>query len=151
MGKTNKVILIGNFGDDIKMHHFDGGGCIGRVSLATTEKYKKQDGTVVTNTEWHSLVFRNKQAEIIDKYTGKGSQLYVEGRLKYRQWEQDGVTKYSTEIHVNEFEFLSSSKAESDNKGGTTTTTEKPPKQSQSTQNEQKPDAVDDADDDLPF
>lgn len=139
-------MLIGNFGDDVKMHYFDGGGCIGRVSLATTEKYKKQDGTVVTNTEWHNLVFRNKLAETIEKWTSKGSQLYVEGRLKYRQWEQDGVTKYSTEIHVREFEFLS--KSENTTKGGTTETTETPPKQQQSSA---QPTPPDDSEDDLPF
>lgn len=146
MGKLNKVQLIGNLGDDIKMHFFDGGGCIGRVSLATTEKYKKQDNSVVENTEWHSLVFRNKLAETIDKWTSKGSQLYVEGRLKYRQWEQDGVTKYSTEIHVREFEFLS--KSENTTKGGTTETTETPPKQQQSSA---QPTPPDDSEDDLPF
>jgi len=106
MGKTNKVILIGNFGDAIQMHHFDGGGCLGRVSMATTEKYKNKAGEVVSNTEWHNLVFRNKGAEVIEKYTKKGSKLYVEGRLKYTSWEKDGVKMYGTEIHVNEFEFL---------------------------------------------
>ncbi len=108
MGKTNKVILIGNFGDAIQMHYFEGGGCIGRVSLATTETYTKKDsGEKVQNTEWHNLVFKNKLAETIEKYTTKGSRMYVEGRLKYQKWEKDGVTRYTTEIHVRDFEFLS--------------------------------------------
>lgn len=106
MGKTNKVILIGNFGNAIQMHHFDG-GCIGRVALATTEKYKNKAGEVVSNVEWHNLVFRNKGAEVVEKYTEKGSKMYIEGRLKYTSWEKDGVKMYGTEIHVNEFEFLS--------------------------------------------
>jgi single-strand DNA-binding protein len=121
MGKLNKVQLIGNFGDAIQMHHFDGGGCIGRVSLATTETYTKKDtNEKVENVEWHNVVFRNKQAEIIEKYTEKGSKMFVEGRLKYRKWDdKDGVTRYSTEIIVKEFEFLSASK-KADNQTQTT-------------------------------
>lgn len=107
MGKLNKVTLIGNFGDAIQIHHFDGGGCIGRVSLATTETYKNKEGEKVENVEWHNLVFRNKAAEIVEKYTKKGSKLYIDGRLKYKQWEdKEGIKRYSTQIHVNEFEFL---------------------------------------------
>lgn len=108
MSKTNKVILIGNFGDDIKMHYFEGGGCIGRVPLATTETYtSKQTGEKVSNTEWHNLVFRNKAAEIIEKHTQKGDKMFIEGRLKYRVWKgEDGKDNYSTEIHVNDFEFI---------------------------------------------
>jgi single-strand DNA-binding protein len=113
MSKTNKVILIGNFGDEIKMHHFEGGNCVGRVPMATTETYKNKEGEKVSNTEWHNLVFRNKGAEIIEKYTSKGDKLYIEGRLKYRVWEgEDGQKNYSTEIHVNDFEFLSTKKQE---------------------------------------
>jgi len=110
MGKTNKVILVGNMGDDIKLHHFEGGGMIGRVGLATTEKYKKKNSDeVVEDTEWHNLVFYNKSAELIDKYCQKGSKLYIEGRIKYRQWDgEDGQKKYATEIKVGSFEFLDS-------------------------------------------
>lgn len=109
MGKTNKVMLIGNLGDKIKMHYFEGGNCLGRVSLATTETYKNKEGEKVTSTEWHNIVFRNKQAEVVEKYTDKGSKLYVEGRIKYREYEKDGEKKYMTEIVVNDFEFLSAS------------------------------------------
>lgn len=108
MGKLNKVLLIGNLGEDVKMHFFDDGGCIGRVSLATTERYKKKGSDeYIENTEWHSLVFNGKRAEIAAKYMKKGSKVYIEGRLKYRSWEDsEGQKKYSTEIRVNEFEFL---------------------------------------------
>lgn len=107
----NKVILIGRLGDDIKLHHFEGGGCIGRVSMATSEKYKKKDGEKVEDTEWHSLTFLNKSAEIIEKYTRKGSKIMVEGRIKYRIWDKDDGTKgYATEIKVRDFEFLDSKK-----------------------------------------
>ena len=102
-------MLIGNLGDKIKMHYFEGGNCLGRVSLATTETYKNKEGEKVTSTEWHNIVFRNKQAEVVEKYTDKGSKLYVEGRIKYREYEKDGEKKYMTEIVVNDFEFLSAS------------------------------------------
>lgn len=115
--KTNKVFLIGILGKDIEIIHFNN-GCIGNVSLATNEVYtNKQTGEKISNTEWHNLVFKNKQANIIEKYAKKGSKLFVIGRLKYRSWEQNGDTKYKTEIHVNEFEFLSKLQNESNNNG----------------------------------
>ena len=68
-GSLNKVMLIGHLGDDIKMHYFDGGGCVGRFSLATNETYNdKSSGEKVTNTDWHNILVRNKAAEICQKY-----------------------------------------------------------------------------------
>ena len=73
-GSLNKVMLIGHLGDDIKMHYFDGGGCVGRFSLATNETYTdKSSGEKVTNTDWHNILVRNKAAEICQKYLSKGS------------------------------------------------------------------------------
>ena len=67
-GSLNKVMLIGNLGDDVKLHHFDGGGCIGRFPIATNENYtNKTTGEKVSNTEWHNVVVRNKAAEICEK------------------------------------------------------------------------------------
>ncbi|MBN09085.1 MAG: single-stranded DNA-binding protein [Flavobacteriaceae bacterium] len=108
-GTINKVILIGHLGDDIKMHHFDGGGCLGRFPLATNESYtNKTSGEKVTQTEWHNIVVRNKAAEICEKYIGKGDKIYIEGRLKTRKWQdQEGKDRFSTEIIVNDFTFLS--------------------------------------------
>ena len=104
----NKVILIGHLGDDVKMHNFEGGGCIGRFPLATNESYlNKQTNEKVTNTEWHNIVVRNKAAEICNKYLSKGDKVYVEGRIKTRKWQDDkGVDRYSTEINCQEFTFL---------------------------------------------
>jgi len=111
-GTINKVILIGNLGDDVKMHYFDGGNSIGRFPIATSESYtSKQTGEKVTNTDWHNIVVRNKLAEICEKYLSKGDKVYVEGKLKNRQWEQDGVKRYSTEIHVHEMTFLTTKKS----------------------------------------
>jgi single-strand DNA-binding protein len=111
-GTLNKVMLIGHLGDEIKMHYFEGGGSIGRFPLATNETYtNKQTGERVTNTDWHNIVVRNKAAEICEKYLSKGDKVYVEGRLKNRQWQgEDGNTRYTTEVHVQEFTFLSTKK-----------------------------------------
>jgi len=111
-GTLNKVMLIGHLGDDVKMHYFDGGGSIGRFPLATNESYvNKTSGEKVTNTEWHNIVVRNKAAEVCEKYLSKGDKIYIEGRIKTRKWTgEDGNDRYSTEINVNEFTFLSTKK-----------------------------------------
>ena len=112
-GTLNKVMLIGHLGDEVKLHYFDGGNCIGRFPIATNETYtNRQTGEKVTNTEWHNIVVRNKAAEVCEKYLSKGDLIYVEGRLKTRQWQgEDGATRYTTEVHVTDFTFLN-------NKGG---------------------------------
>jgi len=109
MSTLNKVMLIGNLGDDVKMHYFEGGNCVGRFPIATSETYtSKQTGERITNTEWHNIVVRNKAAEICEKYLKKGDKIYVEGRIKSRQWQgEDGNTRYSIEIQVQDFTFLS--------------------------------------------
>ncbi|MBA4745027.1 MAG: single-stranded DNA-binding protein [Muricauda sp.] len=111
-GTLNKVMLIGHLGDEVKMHYFEGGNCIGRFPLATNETYtNRQTGERVTNTDWHNIVVRNKAAEICEKYLSKGDKVYVEGRLKNRQWQgEDGNTRYTTEVHVQDFTFLTTKK-----------------------------------------
>ena len=113
-GTVNKVILIGHLGDDVKMHYFDGGGCVGRFPLATNESYiNKSSGEKVTQTQWHNIVVKNKAAEIFEKYLKKGDKLYVEGKLKTRKWvDSDQKDRYNTEIIVSEFTFLSSKTSE---------------------------------------
>jgi len=107
-GTVNKVILIGHLGDNVKLHYFDGGNCIGRFPLATNEIYiNKTTNEKIASTEWHNLVVRNKAAELCEKYLSKGDKIYVEGRIKSRQWQsEDGVMKFTTEIQVTEFTFL---------------------------------------------
>lgn len=111
-GSLNKVMLIGHLGDEVKMHYFEGGTCIGRFPLATNEVYiNKTNGEKITSTEWHNLVVRNKAAEICEKYLSKGDKIYAEGRIKSRQWQaEDGSTKYTSEIQVTEFTFLTTKK-----------------------------------------
>ena len=106
-GTLNKVMLIGHLGDEVKMHHFDGGGSIARISLATNESYtNKNSGEKINNTEWHNLVAKNKVAEIFEKYLSKGDKIYVEGRIKSRKWQNEsGEDRYTTEIIVNDLPF----------------------------------------------
>jgi len=107
-GTVNKVILIGHTGDEVKMKYFEGGNCIGRFPLATNEEYMNRNtGERVSNTEWHNCVVRNKAAEVCEKYLKKGDKVYIEGRIKNRQWTgEDGQQRYTTEIQVQEFTFL---------------------------------------------
>lgn len=117
-GTLNKVMLIGHLGDDVKMHYFDAGNCIGRFQLATNEVYiNKTTNEKIVSTEWHNIVVRNKAAEICEKYLSKGDKIYVEGRIKSRQWQaEDGTTKHTTEIQVTEFTFLTTKKETENNK-----------------------------------
>ncbi len=107
----NKVMLIGHLGDEVKMHYFEGGNCIGRFPIATNESFSnRQTGEKVTTTEWHNVVVRNKLAELCEKYLSKGDRVFVEGKIKTRQWEQEGVKRYTTEIHALEMTFLTTRK-----------------------------------------
>ena len=151
-GTLNKVMLIGHLGDEVKMHYFEGGGCIGRFPLATNETYtNKQTNERVTNTEWHNIVVRNKAAEIFEKYVSKGDKVYIEGRIKTRKWQdENGNDRYSTEIQCTDFTFLTT-KNESGNSmsnphGGQTNSNV--PKQEPITP---KPEVDSLEEDDLPF
>lgn len=116
-GTLNKVMLIGHTGDEVKMHYFDNNNCLGRFPLATNEEYvNKSTNERVSNTEWHSIVVRNKAAEICEKYLKKGDKVYIEGRIKTRKWMDDkGNDRYSTEIHCSEFTFLTPKGKSGDN------------------------------------
>ncbi len=107
-GTLNKVMLIGHTGDEVKMHYFEGGGCVGRFPLATNDSYlNKTTGERITSTEWHNIIVRNKGAEICEKYLHKGDKVYIEGRLKTRKWQDEqGKDRYSTEIQCIDFTFL---------------------------------------------
>ena len=107
-GTLNIVMLIGHLGDEVKMHHFEGGGCIGRFPLATNESYtNKSTGEKISSTEWHNIVVRNKAAELCQKYLSKGDKVYIEGKIKSRKWTDDsGKERYMTEINTDVFTFL---------------------------------------------
>ena len=99
---VNKVILIGNCGGDPETRYLPNGNAVTNITLATTDSWKdKQTGQLQERTEWHRVVFFGKVAEIAGEYLGKGSQCYIEGRLQTREWEKDGVKRYTTEIVVD--------------------------------------------------
>lgn len=150
-GTLNKVMLIGHTGDDVKMHYFEGGNSIGRFPLATNETYtNKATNERVSNTEWHNVIVRNKAAEICEKYLKKGDLVYIEGRLKTRKWQdQQGVERYSTEIHCTDFTFLSP-KNESSAQPSSPVQQTKPTSSQQDTIQNQAP-TSNEEEDDLPF
>ncbi len=139
----NKVMLMGYLGDEIKMHYFEGGNCLGRFPIATNDNYtNKSTGERVTTTEWHNIVVRNKLAELCEKYLSKGDLVYLEGRIKTRQWQDDkGDKKYTTEIHVVDVQFIKTKKNNSTSKENTNLTNK----------NDTSPATFVKDDDDLPF
>lgn len=109
MAGVNKVILVGNLGKDPEIKNFDNGGSVARFSVATSENYKDKNGERQTKTEWHNVVCWRKLAEIAEKYLTKGSQVYIEGKLRTRSYnDAQGVLKYTTEVEADTFTMLGS-------------------------------------------
>ncbi len=104
---VNKVILIGNLGRDPELTYTQSGVAVTKVSLATSERWTNRDGEKKEQTEWHNLVFWRRQAEVANEYLRKGSQIYVEGRIRTRNYEdKEGQKRYITEIEVQNFQML---------------------------------------------
>ena len=105
---VNKVILVGNLGRDPEVRYSPSGAAIANVTIATSEGWKdKQTGEMQERTEWHRIVFFSRLAEIAGEYLRKGSQIYVEGRLQTRKWQdKDGQDRYTTEVVANELQML---------------------------------------------
>lgn len=115
MASVNKVIIVGNLGRDPEMRSFPSGDQVANVTIATTDKWKdKQSGEMKEATEWHRVVFNGRLAEIVGQYLRKGSQVYVEGSLRTRSWEKDGVKQYSTEIRADQMQMLGSREGRGD-------------------------------------
>src|SRR4051812_37080480 len=109
MASVNKVILIGNLGRDPETRYMPDGGAITNISIATTEQWKDKAGEKQEKTEWHRIAFFGKLAEIAGEYLKKGSQVYVEGRLQTRKWQdKEGQDKYTTEIVADRMQMLGS-------------------------------------------
>jgi single-strand DNA-binding protein len=108
MAGVNKVILIGNLGADPEVRHLQNGTPVANIRLATSETYKdRQTGERREQTEWHNVVLWRGLAEITEKYLRKGSKIYLEGKLRTRQWQdKDGQTRYTTEIVADEMTML---------------------------------------------
>ena len=105
----NKVILVGNLGQDPEVKYTAGGAAVTTLSLATSESWKDKDsGQDQERTEWHRVVLWRRLAEIAGEYLKKGSKVYIEGQLQTRKWEQDGQTRYTTEVIGRDMQFLDS-------------------------------------------
>lgn len=102
----NKVILVGNVGADPEVRYVSEGVAVARIRLATSESYNNKQGERVTNTEWHNIVVWRGLAKVVEDYVTKGMPLYIEGKITYRSYEQNGETKYMTEIVASELKLL---------------------------------------------
>ena len=136
---VNKMILVGNLGQDPEVKKTSGGGTITTIGVATSEYWKdKETGEKKEQTEWHRVVFFNRLADVAGEYLKKGSQVYIEGRLQTRKWQDDdGNDRYTTEILANNMQMLGS-------KGSVGV-------QGSSDNSKPSPAPVDDFDDDIPF
>ncbi len=114
---VNKVILIGNLGKDPEVFSFDTGVKKVTFSLATTEIYRNKEGQDVEQTEWHNIVVWRSLADIAEKFLRKGSQVYIEGRIRYRTYEKDGQKKYITDIEADNINMLGSRHNNENNQG----------------------------------
>ena len=112
MASVNKVILIGHLGKDPEVRHLEGGNSVANFTMATNEYYKDKQGTRVERTEWHNIAAWRNLAELAEKYLRKGHQVYVEGRIRTRQYQdKDNQTRYITEIIAEEITMLGSGRA----------------------------------------
>ncbi len=119
MAGVNKVILVGNLGKDPEVRHLEGGNSVANFTLATNEYYKDKQGARVERTEWHNISAWRGLAELAEKYLKKGSQVYVEGKLRTRQYQdKDQQTRYITEIIAEEISLLGSRPGGSSNGNG---------------------------------
>ena len=107
MGSVNKVILVGNLGRDAELRYTPGGAAVATLNMATTEVWNDKQGQRQEKTEWHRVVLWGKSAESLTEYLTKGKQIYVEGRLQTRQWDdKDGNKRYTTEIRGDKIVLL---------------------------------------------
>ena len=107
MGSVNKAILVGNLGRDVELRYTPGGAALANLSVATTEVWNDKTGQRQEKTEWHRVVVWGKQAETLQEYLLKGRQIYVEGRLQTRKWDdRDGNTRYTTEVRADRVVLL---------------------------------------------
>lgn len=126
MGSVNKVLLLGRLGEDMVLRSTPSGDPVGNVSIATNETWKdKNTGDRKEKTEWHRLVIWGRRAEGLKDYLLKGTQIYVEGRLQTRKWDdKDGITRYTTEIKVDSIEFVGGSRDSGDRPAANDTTSD---------------------------
>ena len=146
---VNKVILIGNVGKDPEIKYLENGTPFCTITLATTESYKNKSGEKVENTDWHNVALWRGLAEIAQKYVKKGSQIYVEGRIRYRSYDdKDGVKKYITEIIADNLRLLG---RRPDDSNSASSGTSAPAQSNKSVAEQDAYAPSNEPDDDLPF
>lgn len=147
---VNKAILVGYLGKDVETKFLTSGDAVANASLATSEQWKDKEGQKQERTEWHSLVFYRRLAEIAGEYLRKGSLIYVEGRIQTRKWQdKEGHDRYTTEIAVQEMKMLG--KANTQNNSDLKPTTQSTPANSMNEDEPKSKGALDNFDDDIPF
>lgn len=146
---VNKVILVGNVGKDPEVRHLDSGVAVANFPLATSESYTAKNGERVTTTEWHNIVLWRGLADVAEKYVTKGRQLYIEGRIRTRSWDdKEGNKRYTTEIYGDQMQMLGTkadNQAASSQQSGQASSQTTSPSVSEPTVEEPS------GDDDLPF
>lgn len=153
MAGVNKVILIGNLGKDPEVRHLDSGVSVCNFPIATTETYKDKDGNRIDQTEWHNIVLWRGLAEVAEKFLKKGNQVYIEGKLRSRSWEdKEGIKRYTTEVVGDQMTMLGGKPDNSNNNNGASAPYNAP----NSTQNQNPTTSSNDVsapeeEDDLPF
>ncbi|MCR9286525.1 MAG: single-stranded DNA-binding protein [Bacteroidetes bacterium] len=161
---VNKVILVGNLGQDPEVRRLENGAVVAKFSLATNESYKDKNGERQKVTEWHNVVVWRGLAEVAEKFLKKGKQIYLEGKLTHRKWQdKDGNTRYTTEVVGNNFQMIGRADGESggsnfpgsgDEPNFSNTKSNTPPATNTMASNsptEQKGEISDAVEDDLPF
>ena len=139
---VNKAILIGRLGKDPELRYTPGGRAVCSFSLATSERWKRQDGQSNESTTWHNIVAWGKQAEVIKEYLRKGREVYIEGRIDNRSYDdKEGNKKYISEVVVQRFQFI----------GGRSDSETAAPEPAEVTSEQGPPPPADNSDDDLPF
>jgi single-strand DNA-binding protein len=154
MAGVNKVILVGNLGKDPEVRYLENGAVVANFPIATSESYKdRTTGERKEQTEWHNIVLWRGLAEVAEKYLKKGNQVYIEGKLRTRSWEKDGVTRYTTEVVGDNMTMLGSpSGGGSGNSGYVAPQPQDEPQRNQSSGTGPSVDqSTEDATDDLPF
>ncbi|MAY84581.1 MAG: single-stranded DNA-binding protein [Flavobacteriales bacterium] len=151
MAGVNKVILIGNLGKDPEVRHLESGATVANFPIATTETYKDRNGNRQEQTEWHNIVLWRGLAEIAEKYLKKGNQIYVEGKLRTRSWEdKEGNTRYTTEVVGDNMTMLGGRSDGGSSEGPAATSSRQPAQETQTSQPTHTT-VNDEDDDDLPF
>jgi single-strand DNA-binding protein len=159
MASVNKVILVGNLGADPETKYLPGGDAVTNIRIATTDKWKdKASGEMKEATEWHRIAFFGRLAEIAGEYLKKGSQVYVEGSLRTRKWQdKDGQDRYTTEIRADSLQMLGSRSGSGEPRGEPMAARSSQPKApaaagaSGASAAAKKPGKFDDMEDDIPF